>query len=242
MKIIYCFLTYQHITRIDLWNTYFRNQSTNDYSVYIHPKNTFDTSYYDFPIHIINHRIETKSKTDISIVRATLQLFREAYENELEGTHFIFLTQSCMPLYTFEEHKTILSKISQSFISCIQGNKINRYSSLSPLLKGYIPSHFFYKQQPNMILIREDVEWFIQNDYTKYFERMECPDEHYFINIMIYLYRKKFIKQQTHFCNTILSRTQAIHFPYISKELIIKCKCYGFLFLRKVSENTIICV
>ena len=240
MKIIYCFLTYQHLTRIDIWNEYFKHQSIEDYAVYIHPKFLFDTSYYHFPIHIIKNRIETKSKTDISIVRATLQLFREAYENEIYGTHFVFLTQSCMPLYTFEEHKQIFSHIHQSLISCIQGNKIERHSSLSPLLKKYIPSHLFYKQQPNMMLIREDVEWFIRNDFTKHFARMECPDEHYFINIIIYMYQKKCLKQQIHFCNPVLSRTQAIEFTHISPTLIQQCKSYGFLFLRKVSKNTIV--
>ena len=89
-----------------------------------------------------------------------------------------------------------------------------------------------------MILVRDDVSFFINNDYTQYFRNMECPDEHYFINLFI-IFRKKFIKQQINFCNPILERTQAIEFNYISKKMLEQIKGAGFLFMRKIKKNTI---
>ena len=94
------------------------------------------------------------------------------------------------------------------------------------------------KQQPNMILTREDVHWFLENDSTNDFERMICPDEHYFINLFLHIYKKEFIRQQTHFCNPNLQHTQALYFQHLSNPVIQKIRQMGFLFMRKVDEKT----
>jgi hypothetical protein len=167
-------------------------------------------------------------------------MLKEAYMDDSNITHFIFLTQSCIPLYSFNELWNILSKCEQSLLSVIRGNKMERYNKLDNNIKRYIPINNFLKQQPNMILVREDVQKLIENDFTPYFKNMECPDEHYFVNVLIWLLNCNIKKRQTHFCNNDFSRTQALEFKVVNQEFINRIKKYGFLFMRKVGTNSII--
>jgi hypothetical protein len=235
--IAYCFLTYHHIQSIYIWEKYFEKKE--NFCVFIHPKMMIQSYHYSFPVTILEDTIHTKNKTDISIVRATLHLIKQAYEKRSEITHFVFLTQNCIPLYSFDQHYKMISNLQKSCISVISGNKIERFQQLSIFLKHRIqhPNRFL-KQQPNMILTRNDVKWLIENDYTNDFQNMLCPDEHYFINLFLYVYQKEFIRQQTHFCNPHLQRTQAIYYPHISNEMISKIRKMGFLFMRKVDDKT----
>ena len=89
-----------------------------------------------------------------------------------------------------------------------------------------------------MILIKDDVKDLINNDLTSYFKNMVCPDEHYFINILLYVFKKDIIKQQTHFCNYDLQKTQALEFKNIGQDFINNIKNRGFLFMRKVNNDS----
>jgi len=242
MKIAFCFLTYDNIIRNDIWNTFFENISTDKYIVFIHPKkyNNNIVLNYNFPYNIVKERVYTKSKDDISIVNATLKLLEETYNYDNNITHFVFLTQSCIPLYNFDKLYEIITKFNNSVISVIYHNKKERHIKLSPIMKKYIYYNNFVKQQPNMILIRDDVKDLINNNFIGHFANMECPDEHYFINIMMYVFKKKIIKQQINFCNNDFSRTQALEFKNVSSEFINHIRNHGFLFMRKVSKDSFI--
>lgn len=236
--LLFCFLTYTDIESISLWNSFFEHIPISKYKVFIHPKFNIHHDNYTFPIHVIQKKVPTISKSHISIVSATLQLLKEAYEqSEGMGTHFFFLTQHCIPLYPFHFYEKILANLNKSLISCLQHTSKERYFQLHPYMQKYFTHSQFVKQQPNMILIKEDVELLINYDFRKYFQKMTCPDEHYFINILLYIFKRNIIKQQTHFCNFNINRTQALDFNQnISNIQFIKqIRQKGYIFLRKVS-------
>jgi hypothetical protein len=240
-KIAFCFLTYQDIIRVDIWSLFFKNIDPQKYIIYIHPKLEINIENYSFPLKIIKNKIETRSKSDISIVRATLQLLKESYfDNDIIPTHYIFLSQSCIPLYNFETLYNVVTQTDKSILSFIQNNQKERFFQLPNIIQSMIQYSDFVKQQPNMILIKEDVELFIQNNFTPFFSNMECPDEHYFINILLYIFKKNIIKQQTHFCNPSLHKTQALDFYRVEKNFIESIRSKLFLFMRKVTEQSYI--
>ena len=197
---------------------------------------------YTFPYQIVKNRIITNRKDNINIVRATLRLLEETYKYDDKITHFIFLSQSCIPLYNFDKLYSLIKLFPNSVISSIDNNQKNRYGQLSDNIKKYINYNNFVKQQPNMILVREDVEKLIKDDLnlTQYFQYMICPDEHYFINVLNNIFKKKIIKRQTHFCNHDLQKTQGLEFYNIDKKLIDKIRNYGFLFMRKANNMSVI--
>lgn len=235
MKIAFCFLTYNNIIRNDIWDKFFENVDKNKYIVFIHPKKQFPSKY-----NIVKNIIPTKSKTHISVVRATIQLLRETYESDKEITHFIFITQSCIPLYKFDDIYNFITTFKQSIISSINNHHRERYLNLSTTIKNLISENNFVKQHANMMLIRDDVEFLIKIDFTHHFEKILCPDEHYFINILKYLYKRNIINKQINFCNFDMNRTQAVEFNNINIKLINKLREYGFLFMRKVTKQSII--
>ena len=240
MKICFCFLTYYGLERVDIWNNFFKDIDTNLYKVYIHPKYpNFLIDKYLFPINIVQNRVETTGKTNISIVNATIRLLENAY-NDQELTHYIFLSQSCMPIYDFNTiYKTVIL-FDKSVIGKKDNNKKERYFELNVYLKQYISYKQFTKQQPNMVLIKDDVKKIITNNFTKYFSNMICPDEHYFINILLYLLGSKIIFNQIVFCNYNLNATQGLDFNYVNENLIKSIRNMGFLFMRKVGNKSIV--
>ena len=240
MKIAFCFLTYDNIIRFDIWNKFFHNIPFTKYVVYIHPKIIKDIPHYTFPYIYVKNKIYTKAKYDISIVQATLRLLEECCNSDNEITHFIFLSQSCIPLYSFDKLYNLITLFQNSIISCMYKNKTNRYYSLDNEIKKKLSILHFVKQQPNMILVRKDVEELIKYNYTHYFKNMECPDEHYFINILLYVLKKKIIKKATHFCNNDLNKTQALEFKNVDNIFINNIRSLGFLFMRKLNYSSII--
>ena len=239
MKIAFCFLTYDNIIRSDIWNTFFENIDKDKYLVFIHPKNIINNNY-TFNYNYIKNIINTTSKYDISIVKATLNLLEESYKLDKSITHFVFLSQSCIPLYNFNKLYNLIKELKNSVISYIDNNKKDRYYKLSNTIKKHINYNNFVKQQPNMILIREDVSYLVNNNLIDHFKFIECPDEHYFINVLLYIFKKKIFKHSTHFCNTDLNKTQALEFNNINNNFINKIRELGFIFMRKLNKNSII--
>ena len=241
MKIAYCFLTYNDIIRYELWNTYFESipeEQSDSYHVFIHPKSTLKyASNYRFHYSILNNPVNTKGKSHISIVEATLRLFEEV---PTDFTHIVFLSQSCIPLYSGSVLHPLIGRFETSVLSCHLNNSKERFFELSAAIKKKISFQQFVKQQPNMILVQEDVKLLIENNFTNHFSKMTCPDEHYFINMLLYIFKRKIILQQTHFCNPILNRTQALEFKIVSNEMIANLRSKGFLFMRKVAGNSFV--
>ena len=240
MKLAFCFLTYDIIVRYDIWNIFFQNIDIDKYVVFIHPKRIIDFNKYTFKYNIVKNRINTTSKDNINIVKATLKLLEETFNYDNEISHFIFLSQSCIPIYSFNILYNIITKFPSSVISHIDNNKKDRYYHLSNSIMKYIKYNKFVKQQPNMILVRDDVNYLINNDLKAHFYKMNCPDEHYFINILINIINKNIIKKQTTFCNNDFSKTQALEFININSNFITQLRRYGFLFMRKVNLKSII--
>lgn len=237
-KIAFCFLTYDIIIRYDIWNRFFENIDKEKYIVYIHPKNPKNIEQYTFEYNIVKNRVNTRSKDNITIVKATLQLLKEAYNKDNSISHFVFLSQSCIPLYSFNLLFKIISSFPYSVISSIDNNKKDRYFQLGNELKTHISYKKFVKQQPNMILTNADVSLLINNDLTKYFSNMICPDEHYFVNVLDSIFNKNIIKKQINFCNNKMERTQALEFNNVYNIFIKEVRKYGFLFMRKITKTS----
>lgn len=244
--IAFCFLTYNDITPSEIWNDFFEEIDPSRYSVFIHSKEKINKSRYSFEVNEVQHKVETIKKTDISIVKATIQLLKESRQSK--ASHYIFLSQNCMPLYSFDELEKIIKKLTLSRVSDFTQlflkkssfqEEVNwRYTNLAESLKSKISASQFKKQQPNMVLTKEDVDLLIKNDYTELYKNIYSPDEHYFINTLVHILNKRVCMKRTHFCNFDIRETQAILFENINKRFIRQLKSLGFLFLRKAGKGS----
>jgi len=237
-KIAFCFLCYGQPYNVDIWKDFF-NKNDNKYSVYLHPKYISKVSDNFFKSKIIKNRIPTKWG-DISLVQATINLFKEAFLDN-NNKKFILLSDSCLPLYDFEY---IYNKVLENNITYIHqlpwdSNKMKkeRYSKL--LNPEQIDFKYFRKQSQWLIFSRDDYTFLINhikhiNDYKNMF----APDEQFFINLFTQ-YKRQFINQITTYVDWS-NKTSPIEFDKLDKQLIDIARDSGSLFIRKIKKNAIV--
>jgi hypothetical protein len=97
-KIAFCFLIYDKINHEEIWHRFFEKADKQKYNIYIHYKENKPLKYLDE--YKIQNCIETKWG-DISLVKAQNKLLEEALKDP-KNEHFIFLSNSCVPVKTFQ--------------------------------------------------------------------------------------------------------------------------------------------
>jgi hypothetical protein len=245
-KIALCFLTYDNIAHPKLWKHFI----TSNYNIYIHNKNEFTG---EFQKYCIKNKVETEWG-HISLIKATLKLFKEAYQ-DTENEYFVLLSDKCIPLYNSDEIYNKINKLDNNIITCY-GPKSNGYSffpnwnnrqcesrfnSLND--KSFFDINMFKKQHQWMILKRNTIKFFIDNDYTYIFgNEFIVPDEHYFINIIL-KYNIPFINKSITFINreegSDLKKYRKFPKTYskLTNEMIKKILQIDTLFMRKVESE-----
>lgn len=96
-KIALCFLIYDKINHEQIWYDYLKNIDPNKYNIYIHYKTNKPLKYFEK--YKLKNCIETHYAR-LSIVLAQNLLLKEALKDPL-NQHFIFLSQSCIPVKSF---------------------------------------------------------------------------------------------------------------------------------------------
>ena len=107
MSIALCFLTYKNIKHTKIWNNIFKKYK-NILNVYIHNKYDFIDKKYNTHKFCIKNTMKT-NYGDISLVKATIQLFRAAYYNK-DNKFFILLSDSCIPIQNFDYIYNLINK------------------------------------------------------------------------------------------------------------------------------------
>ncbi len=230
-KIALCFLTYDNLSKPELWKDFLNEK----YNFYIHNKNDFDG---DFDKYCINTKIKTKWGR-ISIVKATLLLFKEAFTC-IDNEYFMLLSDKCIPLYN--------SNITYEKITNIDNNVLlasdNIHSNRSCKMKDreFLKNCKFMHQSQWMLLKRDTVKFFIENDYTDSFSSVPIPDEHYFINV-INKFNIPYKNQLITFSNWNEKTEVGNYRPYpktysvLTNNIIENIINKNFIFMRKVSPN-----
>ena len=228
-QIALCFLTYGNISKPQIWSNYINTK----YNIYLHNKYDFDG---EFSKYCIKNTIET-DWGNISLVRASLVLFKEAYKNK-NNKYFILLSDKCMPLYNSHELYDIIFKYNNNLVSCYYDNN-DRYDTFKDE-KFIHDRRYFFKQHQWMCLDRDTVKYFIENDYTEnYGDEFDIPDEHYFINIII-KYHIPFINYQITWCDWSNEDWHPKEYKCITNDIIKNCIDNKYLFMRKILPETII--
>tara|TARA_B100001248_G_scaffold198818_1_gene153181 strand:- start:778 stop:1539 length:762 start_codon:yes stop_codon:yes gene_type:complete len=178
-KIALCFLTYNNLSQPLIWKCF----QNSKYNFYIHNKQEFSGIFKKY---CIKNKVSTQWGK-ISLIKATINLFKEAFKVE-ENKYFVLLSDKCIPLY---EPDILYKKIFEINNNMLYSRRVEpktkwfnyRYESIEK--KKFFNRDDFYGQHQWMILNRETVKYFIENDYTDIFGiRCDVPDETYFINIM----------------------------------------------------------
>jgi hypothetical protein len=239
-KIALCFLTYKNITRNKLWNFLLKN-CKNKYNIYIHNKYKFKDKITNFDKRCLKKKVRTSWGT-ISLVKATLLLFEEAFKDK-DNKFFILLSDKCIPIYNLDYIYNKVFEINNNIIKCYVGNK-SRYNNMKD--KSFLKRENFMKQNQWMLLNRETVLFFIKNNFINNFGyNFHIPDEHYFISIIIKFnikYKNEFITyvNWTDKSDSKKYRMYPKTYCILNYKNVIKIReSSNFFFMRKISEDCV---
>jgi hypothetical protein len=120
---------------------------------------------------------------DISLVRATLLLLKEALRSS-DATHFSLVSESCVPIKPLREIERRLSIDGRSRIAWQDTGEMMATHRGRCAKADRIPSRWWRLHPQWITLNREAAEWVCAEDLTRRFERVFAADEHYFATVL----------------------------------------------------------
>jgi hypothetical protein len=195
-KLAFLFLTIDNLKHDQIWTEFFHNIDPSRYTIYCHPKHP-DRIHPHSVLHghVIPNLVAT-SWGDISCVIATVNML-ECALGDRDNMRFILLSDSCIPLYSFDRTLSELGfpkENSDDIYKDVVGSKAridyfpdkpgsSRWATLAN--KTFIPKNRMLKQAFWMSFDRQMANYFVGHRYFDAFAGFWNADEHYFINVLI---------------------------------------------------------
>ena len=251
-KIAFCFLIYDKINNEDHWYKFFEKVDKNKYNIYIHFKKNKKLKYFE------DRKIVSMSNTNWcgpSLVKAQNLLLKEALRDK-DNNHFIFISNSCLPIKSFDHIYNNLD-INKSYF--YETKSHTKY--FDDMIAYKSPQWCILNRKHSKLLISGDVEKLNKKIFIYFTEKGRghvnsfagCPDEYCYITILNYLGERKNIiitnkdsyyattyrSQYNEYRNFIRSRKSGRPSSYtlICPEEISFLKKNKSFFLRKVNDN-----
>ncbi len=177
-KIALCFLINETINNEDLWYEWLKNVDKDKYNIYIHYKKNKKLNYFDE--YKIKENIETCWGC-LGIVLAQNALLKEALKDS-NNKHFIWLSDACVPLKTFEYVYNYLD-IDKSYFNMAPDEAV--FPRAETALK-YIKRENLKKAAMPAIINRKHAQLFVDNDdnIKLWFKNVGIPDEIAYISLI----------------------------------------------------------
>ena len=226
------------------WEYFFRNTNPDKYEIFVHAKHPNQINIPWLRGNTCKYIVPTRWG-DISLVKATYCLLEEAYQNT-KITHFVLISDSCIPIVNFQTFEHDIKISSKSWIHYKHmNNKLNRYQRLDTASSHKLPFSKFYSQYQWMMLTRRHVKISLQfTHWIPLFSRVPAVDEHFFVSLFAYLgiLKKEFENRKLTYCDWT-SNPSDMHpreFKIIDKNFVktiyFSERC---LLLRKVHKDCV---
>lgn len=184
-KVAFLFLTRGELNHPKVWQDYL-DSAEGQTSIFAHVKEQEYLSESSFlKPHLISEQVET-SWADISLVQATLELLKAALEDS-DATHFMLLSESCVPVRPFADLSYSLQLDPRSRMRYEPWAEMHKRDVLKAQRLEKLRSirkELAYFQQQWMLLSREDALCVTESDHTTSFAEMFAPDECYFATLL----------------------------------------------------------
>lgn len=188
MKIAFCFLTRSDLLQPNVWKAFFAAAEQEKYTIYCHPKDAEDVTAPILSGRIINDRVATQHG-HVSLVKATLNLFSQAYDDAEDNQYFILLSESTIPIVSFNEiYENAKRCQSRSVVSYrVAPPNSEHHQRLSAVSQPALFSSAFFHHEQWVILHRRHVSMLLAHPSLALFSRVFAADEHYFMNVLVHL-------------------------------------------------------
>jgi len=248
MVLAFLFLIRRSINYPSHWQAFFQASHCKNWNIYIHQKENGNLGWFNrfkLPRHLV---VPTKHG-HISLVQASNQLLNRAFKQP-NNTHFILLSESCLPLKSLQY---ILSYLNPSFsyFSDYEGYRDRCQSALTFLSQSQIRTASQW-----CILNRQAVYSILHHpEYLTYFQHVCAADEHIYATILHNHRSKQMIRYGwTTYCQWnvpplfrgfLLDEDQEfcrpIHYVLLDQSFLISLQQHPQqLFMRKIHPNCMI--
>jgi hypothetical protein len=186
-KLAFLFLIYDKINYEEIWKKFFNKADKSKYNIYIHYKDNIELKYFEE--YKLNNCIPTKWG-DFSLVNAQLLLLKTAL-NDIENYKFIYVSNSCIPLKSFNYVYNQLTKDNNTHFNTMP----HIFPNCNALLAA-VPKKDVRKASQWCILNRGHAKYLASNKSkinTDLYKKINASDEIYFIT-ELYLYTNNNIK------------------------------------------------
>ncbi|PIN04916.1 hypothetical protein CDL12_22552 [Handroanthus impetiginosus] len=163
-KIAFLFIARNRIPLDMVWDAFFRGDSENIFSVYVHSRPGFLlNSAMTRSAYFSNRQVNESVQVDwgeASMIQAERILLRNALMDHY-NERFLFLSDSCIPLYNFSYTYDYIMSASTSFVDSFADTKEGRYN---PNMHPVIPVENWRKGSQWAVLTRKHAEIVVQDD------------------------------------------------------------------------------
>ncbi|XP_020090508.1 uncharacterized protein LOC109711726 [Ananas comosus] len=180
-KIAFLFIARNRLPLEMIWDAFFRGEEQGRFSIYVHSRpgfilNEFTTRSPFFYNCQVNNSVQV-DWGESSMLAAERILLKNALKDPF-NERFVFLSDSCIPLYNFSYTYNYIMSTSTSFVDSFADTKEGRYN---PRMHPVIPVHNWRKGSQWAVLIRKHAEVVVADDilfpeFQKHCRRRSLPE------------------------------------------------------------------
>jgi hypothetical protein len=124
----------------------------------------------------------------VSIVKATLNLFSQAYDDE-DNQYFVLLSESTIPIVFFDRvYQSLKREGAHSIVSSsVPPPDTEHHQRLAAIKQPALFASAFFHHEQWVVLHRRHVSMLLDHPSLELFSTMFAPDEHYFMNVLVHL-------------------------------------------------------
>ncbi|KAL4653386.1 hypothetical protein ACB092_01G299100 [Castanea dentata] len=179
-KIAFLFIARNRLPLEIVWDSFFRG-GENKFSISVHSRPGFlFNKATTRSVYFLNRQVNDSIQVDwgeASMIEAERRLLKHALDDPY-NERFVFLSDSCIPLYNFSYTYDYIMSTSTSFVDSFADTKEGRYN---PKMDPVIPVHNWRKGSQWVVLTRKHAEVVVKDStifprFQEYCKRRSLPE------------------------------------------------------------------
>lgn len=163
-KIAFLFIARNRLPLDMVWDAFFQGDKENKFSIFVHSRPGFlFNKATTRSVYFLDRQVNNSIQIDwgeASMIQAERVLLQNALEDPLND-RFVFLSDSCIPLYDFNYTYEYIMSTSTSFVDSFADTKEGRYN---PKMHPVIPVENWRKGSQWVVLTRKHAEIVVNDD------------------------------------------------------------------------------
>ncbi|CAH9088149.1 unnamed protein product [Cuscuta epithymum] len=173
-KIAFLFIARNRLPLDIVWDAFFQGDAENKFSIHVHSRPGFlFTKVTTRSVYFWNRQVNDSIQVDwgeASMIQAERLLLRSALVDPL-NERFVFLSDSCIPLYNFSYTYNYIMSTSKSFVDSFADNKGSRYNKK---MHPVIPVQNWRKGSQWVVLNRKHAKMVVSDETVLPMFQLHC--------------------------------------------------------------------